>query len=248
MARTKSATSRRTSKPAASKGIKKKASAETYVEAATPFISDSDAMRIVQRGLTVSEAVALCRIFKCTVAELVGMYKCRKSRVPSAIEAGRQYVSKRGLPRFRGRGGVVSSAKPKKLKARKPPARKSSSAKRKNKRLPPNGGGNEDVTILWIGDVLDSWVPHTSDVEVGQTVLVQAKNAAEQAGTSLTKAVKVTDMYDHKVVLGGRGEVAMVNKWSVVGRLIDPLWVDTQLLAKGVLVRFYVEHVQSVQK
>lgn len=256
MARTKQATSR---KPSSSRSSIQKqrpsAAANRRFEADNCpsgaehlHIAGSMSMRIVQRGLIVQEAVELCRLFKCSVAQLLGMYKCRKTRIHNAVDSGRQYVQKRGLPCFhvRGDGGVFLSSV-KKQKARKQPPRKSSSKKARAKKKPPsNNTAPKDEVVLWIGDALETWIPMTPDVHVGQTVLVQALDASKQAGLPVKTAVKVTDMYEHKVVLGGKGEVAMADKWSIIGKLLDPIWVDTRLVSKGVSVRFYTEHVQSV--
>lgn len=190
-------------------------------------ISDADARCILARGLTVSEAVELMTIFHCGIKQLLRMYKCRKSRLHNAIAKARAYLS-----------WVACRAQ--KAKQKKPPPRRPPSKKKVE-------------VVHWIGDHLDEWVPGSMKPRVDDTVSVETKekNVGHPAFNPIVP-VKVTKVYDTASVVK-RKKVAKTN---VEGVLKDTLrvyefnggLVKIMSWDAGTRVRFYKEHVASVER
>jgi len=240
MARTKSASSRR---PASSarRTISKPAARKHHV-ASVPaaakhpnYISDSQARRLLARGLTPSVALDLIKILGCTIEELIAMYKCRKGLCTNAVLTAKRYMAKKA-----------------KKQVAPPPKKKPTSSGGKNKRPPKKV---DDEVIYWIGDycAVNNSAGMHAVVSDGQKVMVS--NLADLAPNkeAMDAAVEVRDVYETRVAVGA---VTDAVKYSVVGKLLTPF--DAYYVPEGggmpllrtfhpgCKVRFYTHHVMAI--
>ena len=159
------------SKPAHRK-VHKPAVHKPSISAHHWLLSDNQAKALVIRGIGVAEALDLCRIFKCTVEQLILWYKVNKHKRYNVLVQARDYVAKHGLPTFPA-GGAWTPVK-KKVKVRMPPPapRKKTSS---SKKPPRKSSVPKEEVEWWIGGLCEVHDPGVDSLDDGQTVVVQRK-------------------------------------------------------------------------
>lgn len=235
MARTKSASQRRPSSSA--RRTISKAARKNYVAPAAAkhpnHISDSQARRVIARGLTPSVAVELMEILGCTIEELIAMYKCRKGLLTNAIPTAKRYVAKQT----------------KKQVAPPPKPTKSTKSAGKNKRPPKKV---EDEVIYWIGDYCEEGKGGLKFVQ-GSKVMVANLGHLTPDKECMEAAVEVREVYESRVAVGALTDRVVHN---VVGKLLTPFDVYytpegggmplLRTFHPGCKVRFYTQHALAV--
>ena len=190
------------------------------------FCSDREARALVARGISVAEAMTLCAIFQCTIAQLLTLYKRSKSMRKGLTAQARGWV-KRGF-RVGGPPRVACAPPP----PPPPPPPPSSSGKKKA----PHP--------VFIAPYLRSLASPCTDVREGDHVAIET----DRTSKIHTYIAKISSIYESLEYLPAqvykipKGE--KVRKTSVVATLQDSFSYGKNVkIAKGRRVRFYLENV-----